>query len=698
MSPRSKGTAGTISLLVFITLWIAVPVRTPGQTRAALKDLPQRFRDWLDKDVVYIISAKERDVFLQLKNDREKDIFIDAFWKQRDPTPGTPVNETKEEHYKRIAYADEYFSRDTSRPGWMTDRGRIYIILGPPLDTSRFEGESYVNPTLIWSYAGRPEYGLPSHFDLVFFRRNGIGEYVLYSPAQDGPASLLVNFRGDPTNRSEAYAQLRKFNARLAEVSLSLIPEEGGTSGHSSMASEMLIGRVYSIPEKAVDTKYAAAMLKFKDIIEVDYTANYIDSDSLVLVIRDDSGLFFVHYAVQPAKLSVLAHDGKASVNFALNGILSDGEGRVIFQYDKTFPLDFSAGQIQDVQKTGILVEDAIPLVAGKYAFSLLLKNTISKEFASFEKQIVIPDPGTAGFGMSPLLLGYRAKSVPPVPRQVKPFRIGDVQISCQPGRTFAPRESMAVFFQVYGMPEGLRETGRVDYVIERQGQEFLRNEIPLKDLPTMNIIREFPLQTFPPDYYGLRVTLRDAQNRATVSTYADFEVSPLAEIPRPWTVAKVMPPADNAMYAYLVGGQLVKAGDLDGGGELLARAFQANPDMLDYAVAYAEQLVQKKEYARAKDILGPFSGASDKRPEALTLLGTCCQSLGQYREAVVFYREYLSRVGTNLNVLNSIGQCYCDLGDHENAKIAWEKSLAIDPHQDRVRELLDQIKKRRTA
>ena len=687
-----------VSFLILVLLGMAIPVWSQEKGKAGLKGLPQRHRDWLEKEVVYIISAKERAVFLQLGNDRERDIFIDAFWKQRDPTPGMPVNETKEEHYKRIAYADEYFSRDTSRPGWMTDRGRIYIILGPPLDISRFEGESYVHPTLIWSYAGRTDYGLPSHFDIVFFRRNGAGEHVLYSPAQDGPASLLVNFRGDPTSRSEAYNQLRKFNARLAGVSLSLIPGEGLSLGQPSLASDMLIARVYGIPEKAVNTKYAEAMLKFKDVVEVDYTANYIDSDSLVSVIRDDSGLFFVHYAVQPAKLSALAHDGKASVNFALNGIVTDADGRVIFQYDKTFPLDFARGQIEDVRKTGILIQDAIPLASGLYNFSLLLKNTVSKEFTSFEKRIVVPRARSAEFGMSPLLLGYQAKRMPAAPRQVKPFRAGDVQISCQPGRTYAPRETLAVFFQVFGMPEEMRRTGRAEFVFERQGREFLRSEVPLKDLPAMDVVQEFSLQTFPPDYYKLRVTLRDAQTRVAVSADADFEVSPLADIPRPWVVAKVMPPADNAMYAYLVGGQLVLAGDLDRGGELLAKAYHANPRMLDYAVAYAEWLVQKKEYARAKDILGPFSGASDKKPQALTLLGACCQALGQYREAVAFYKEYLSRVGTNLNVLNSIGQCYCELGDFENARIAWEKSLEIDPHQDGVRELLDKVKKRRTA
>ncbi|MCJ7498930.1 tetratricopeptide repeat protein, partial [bacterium] len=273
-----------------------------------------------------------------------------------------------------------------------------------------------------------------------------------------------------------------------------------------------------------------------------------------------------------------------------------------------------------------------------------------------------------------------------------------DVQISCQPGWTFAPRETLAVFFQIFGLPEEIRRTGGLAFVFERQGQDFLRHELPLKDLQSMDVVQEFPLQTFPPDYYKLRVTLLDAQSRATVSADADFEVSTLPDIPRPWVVAKVMPPADNAMYAYLVGGQLVKAGEFDAGGDLLAKAYHADPRMMEYAMAYAEWLAQKKEYARAKGILDPFSGVSDEKPEVLTLLGECSQALGQYQEAITFYREYLSRVGTNLNVLNSIGQCYYELGDHENARIAWERSLAIDPGQGRVRELLDKVKKRRPA
>lgn len=683
----------SMSFLAIVLLAMALPVWSQETAKARLKGLPQRHRDWLAEEVVYIISSRERAVFLQLESDRERDVFIEAFWKHRDPTPGTPANEFKEEHYKRIAYANDFLSRDTTRPGWMTDRGKIHILIGPPQDISRYEGEANIYPTQIWSYAGRPEYGLPSHFDIIFFRRRGTGEFVLYSPAQDGPISLLVDYRGDPTSHSTAYEQLRKLNARLADASLSLIPGEVPVLGQVSLASDMLIARVYGIPDKAVDARYAEALLKYKDIIEVDYTANYIASDSLVSVIRDASGPFFVHYAIQPESLSVLPHDGKFGVNFELNGMVTGPEGRVIFQYDKTFPLDFSERQIENVRKTGVLVEDVIPLVPGKYTFGLLLKNTLSKEFTSFEKEIVIPDAAAAGFWISPPLLGYQARRMPAVPRQVKPFRAGDVQISCQPGQTFSAKENLAVFFQVFGMPEELRRSGRVDFVFERNDQEFWRSDVLLKDLPATGIIREFPLQKFPPDYYKLRVSLVDDQNRTAVSADADFIVSPLAEIPRPWVAAKVMPPADHPMYSYLLGEQLFKAGDLDGAVDLLAKAYRANPRMLDYAEGYAEVLVQKKDYRKAKEVLAPLSNSTEGRHEALAFLGTCSQALGEYREAILYFKTYLERAGLRLEVLNSLGQCHYDLGELKEASAAWKKSLEIDPQQDTVRARLERIK-----
>src|SRR5450755_3998299 len=93
-------------------------------------EISKTYKKWLDEDVIYIITDEEKQAFKQLSNDEERDNFIEAFWQRRDPTPDTPENEYKEEHYRRMEYANEHFP--AGKPGWMTDRGRIYIVYGPP--------------------------------------------------------------------------------------------------------------------------------------------------------------------------------------------------------------------------------------------------------------------------------------------------------------------------------------------------------------------------------------------------------------------------------------------------------------------------------------------------------------------------------------------------------------------------------------
>ena len=118
--------------LILILLLGSIAATAAPQKKPTAKDLPPQFRKWLTEEVVYIITPKERDVFLQLESDRERKIFIDAFWKQRDPDLSTEENEFKTEHYRRIAYANQWFGRDVPGAGWRTDMGRIYIILGEP--------------------------------------------------------------------------------------------------------------------------------------------------------------------------------------------------------------------------------------------------------------------------------------------------------------------------------------------------------------------------------------------------------------------------------------------------------------------------------------------------------------------------------------------------------------------------------------
>ena len=94
------------------------------------KELETPYRKWLNEDVAYIITDEERSAFKRLQTDEEREQFIEQFWLRRDPTPDTFENEFREEHYRRIAYANEHYA--SGIPGWETDRGRIYITFGPP--------------------------------------------------------------------------------------------------------------------------------------------------------------------------------------------------------------------------------------------------------------------------------------------------------------------------------------------------------------------------------------------------------------------------------------------------------------------------------------------------------------------------------------------------------------------------------------
>jgi len=141
------------------------------------------YRKWLNEDVSYIITDEERSAFKKLQTDAEREQFIEQFWTRRDPTPGTAENEFKQEHYRRIAYANEHFS--TGIPGWKTDRGRVYIVYGPPDEIEDHRNETTKAPYQLWRY--RYIQGIGKNVIIQFTDRTRTGEYVMDSdPAEIG--------------------------------------------------------------------------------------------------------------------------------------------------------------------------------------------------------------------------------------------------------------------------------------------------------------------------------------------------------------------------------------------------------------------------------------------------------------------------------------------------------------------------------
>jgi GWxTD domain-containing protein len=693
-----------IPWLVVLLAFLAPLAVAQPKAAASKASLPELYRRWLDEEVVYIITKHEREVFRILQTDRERDIFIEAFWKQRDPSPGTPKNEAEEEHRRRLDHANKFYGRSVPLPGWKTDRGRIYIILGPPQNIEQYSNVNGVYPTEIWFYLGDPALGLPTAFNVIFFKKDGVGDYILYSPTEHGPRSLIASsmggyrdvtrLSGSLTNDQAAYKELQDLEPNLARQTLSLIPGEASQAGYESLASARLMATIATVPHKKVAVDYADAILKYKDFVEVDYTANYIASDVLVQVIRDERGESSVHYTIEPARISAEEVDGKYEVRFLLNGRVSDAAGKTVYQFDKDFPLSLTAGELEDVRAQSMSIQDAFPVVPGTYTFDLLLKNTLSKEFAGAGTTVVVPGPsGPPGLGA--LLLAYGAERTNANPHERVPFKVGDIQILCQTRKTFTARESLVLFYQPHGITEDLRASGTLRTTFYREDEEFLRRTRRLADVPPEGVVDTQSLMDFTPGYYQVRVALLDGAGKELAQAKENFEISLAGAVPRPRVMSKVTPVAGRDDDLFTTGVQLMNRGDLEGARTRLAEAHSLTPQRVDYAVAYAQVLFRLKDYPRAKEALLPWAGAEDSPAEIPALLGFACQALDEFEEAVTYYTAYLLRFGANVDILNYLGTCHVQLGNTDEALKAWTKSLEISPNQEKIRTLVNSLKKK---
>jgi GWxTD domain-containing protein len=161
-----------------LAAWHVNPDTSPAGEQASSK-IDTQWQKWINQDVVYIISDEEKAAFERLKTDEEREHFVEQFWARRDPTPGTPVNEFREEHYRRISYANQHFRTASGTPGWHTDRGRMYIVYGPPdeIDAHPNGTAKISHPFESWGY--RHVDGLGDHLFLTFVEQTGRGDYRL---------------------------------------------------------------------------------------------------------------------------------------------------------------------------------------------------------------------------------------------------------------------------------------------------------------------------------------------------------------------------------------------------------------------------------------------------------------------------------------------------------------------------------------
>jgi len=685
MSPRVP--VSLLLLLLLLAGWLLGSGFQTGQEAS---------KKWLEEDAVYIITPRERQVFEKLRTEREREIFIEAFWRQRDPTPGTPENEFREEHYRRIDHANRYFGRQSPLPGWKTDRGRIHIILGEPNDIQKFDNTAQTYPAEVWFYQGRTESGLPPAFNIVFFKEHGSGDYKLYSPTRDGPQALLAVNRSGSENVAAAFRNLKEAEPNLALVSLSLIPgEQSASFVRPSLSSDLLIQQVESLPGRLVRDAYAEKLLRYKDVIDVEYSTNYMDSDSLVKVLRASPGLYFVHYSIEPAKLAVHQYGLKYSTTLSLNGILKDPSGKVIYQFDRRFSLNFEEAEMARISRQPYALYDVFPAIPGAYELSVLLKNDVSKAFTSFERTLVVPSEGT-GTWLTPLILGYQATKARAGDDRIRPFRLGVTDILAQAGRVFQKSDRLILAFQVLGLPGDRRGEAEIHYSILRDAEtaaSFVRTAAQYADFP--DVMETVDLSVFPPAHYWVRVSVR-AGGREVAASEDEFDLTSQEKVPRPWVYSRFLPPLGDPLYDFVTGNQLYGSGKYGEARTRLEAALQKRPDSQDYAFALARADMALNDSAKAEALLLPFLNASPPpHQEFFLLLASACARTGQWGEGVRVLERGISLHGISAGFLNLLGECHLKSGNREEARKAWGKSLELNPDQPDVQRALAALDRR---
>lgn len=678
--------AGAVLLGFFIT-----------ELSAQKSALPAAYKKWLDEEVVYIITPLEREVFLKLLTDRERDLFIEAFWKHRDPTPTSLENEFRARHYQRINYANKYFGRSSPMPGWMTDRGRIHIVLGEPMNIERFDNRSGLYPIEIWFYQNKESYGLPTGFNVVFLQKGGLGDYRLYSPSSDGPMSLMTNYVGDPVDYMSAYEALNEIDPTVASVSLTLIPGDNSAGyGRPSLASDMLIQRVENAARYQIAENYARKFLEFKDVVEVEYSANYLECDAMTKVTREPSGMYFVHYAIEPDRLSVDSYENSFSTLLKVNGTVTTPEGKLVYQFDRPISLKLDEDQMKMAAAQPFNLHDMFPLVPGTFKFSVLVKNDASKEFMSFERTLMIPGE-TPVLQMTSPVLGYKSARVDAAQKTLKPFQVGPYQVSVQPTRAFTKKDTLSVAFQLFGLSEAQKASGELRFVFTRTDQptqpsgERILKIADCPDLPA--ILTEFPLADFAPAHYFLKVVLVDG-GRELVAGTEEFDVTFKDALPRPWFQTRRLPESGDPVYSLVIGNELFNLGRLEEARVQVERANRMSPASPDAALSLGRIYFALGQPEKATPVLEPFlSPNATPRYEIYFLAGQARLASGDAEAALSVFDRAVTHFGVNAVLLNSIGDCYLKLGRPKDARTVWTKSIEINKDQPEIRKKLDAIK-----
>lgn len=663
-------------------------------------ELNAEYRNWLDM-ITHITYAEERKVFLKLTNDRDRDAFIKIFWLQRDPTPGTPANEFKTEIEKRFAYVNDFFRRGSPRPGWMTDQGRIYMILGKPNSQERFDEKPGLYPVQVWYYYGDASLGLPTYFNIVFYKRHGGGEWKLYNPALDGPASLLIQDSPmDTDNNVAIYNKIYDLAPTLAGPAISMIPNEMTDNYRPSLRNNFIIASIFESPTKRLNLSYATNFLKYKGYVNIESSANFIENYNLVSVTREERyGCDFVNVSVRPKRLSLGFNEDEDKYFFNLNLNVSLRKGEtIVYQYVKNFEFYFAPDKVEGLEGGGVVVHDSFPVIPGDYLLVVFIENSVGKEFSYFDHAIHVPHPGQKPYLANPVL-GYKQEIENN--NFFHTYKFFNKVLSVDIDKTFGLSDVPHLLVGVYDLTREVWEKGEVEIELRGLNERFKfsrtvrqsLNEQPFaKD---MHLILALDKKDLRSDYYELTMRLRAPGGALLDSKKTDFTISPIQKIAHPIETYKQVMVDNPYIFNYVQGQQFEGIGDLEKAELYFAKSVQDNPDFAEGYVAQFTLANRLKKYSQVLAAVENLSRFAKFAFDYHLIKGTALFGLERFEPALDELLKANKIYNSDIRVLNLIGFSFFKLNDMDEALKAFAASLALNGKQPQVDRIVTEIKAR---
>jgi len=521
---------------------------TKKKMRKTLKELDSTYRQWLQEDVTYIISPDERNAFLQLDTNEEREQFIEQFWLRRSSNPDLPDNDFKEEHYRRIAYANEHYA--SGIPGWKTDRGRMYIMWGPADEVnSHPTGGTYDRPmsegggsttTYPWeTWRWRYLEGIGENIELEFVDPSGSGEYHL--TMDPGEKDALLHVPGAGLSQLESMGMASKADRFTRSDGMTSPTALGGTPSSMNEFSRLeLYAKVNKPPEvKFKDLEAIVTSRIVRDQVHFTWRTDY-------LKVTNDTVLVPVTVQVPNGQLSFTAKEGIHSATLNIFGRVTTLTGRVVQTFEDPVSRDFPDSLFQQSLKLQSIYQKAVPLRPGLYRLDLVIKDVQSGNVGVVNTRLAVPRYDDEKLEASSLILADQIEHVPAKQIGTGQFVLGSSKVRPRLEGDFTTADKLGVYMQVYNLKSDdktHKSNATFKYTVKRGAESVMQfNETSAEMKQTgdqVTIERLMPLATLAPGKYTLEINATDTLSNQTISRTADFTVKTAAETK---TVAKVTP------------------------------------------------------------------------------------------------------------------------------------------------------------